>query len=210
MPTSGTKNALRGRQTATSLTPALASLLLILVALVSSAACFSFYAGQQLHRRSANEEARPIARQNARPLQTAASEQVVVGKFKAPVPERIVRHKLARPNAFGAQQVSASFRVADDVDQGSGSAPEKIVHGIVGASSAPLQQQQQRQAKKSHHVVSAKIQVSDEGLNYPPSKLSADIYGNVAEIVTAPPEAVESDFLVPDSTQIFGSRTHQG
>jgi len=95
--------------------------------------------------------------------------------------------------------VGASYQVVDD----DSTRPEKIVHGIVGSSvsdrnNRPTQQSIQRS-------VSARIQVSDEGLNYPPSKLSADINGNVAEIVTAPPEAVENDFLVPNSSGFYGS-----
>lgn len=66
-------------------------------------------------------------------------------------------------------------------------------------------------ARKRHNVerkVGASIKVSDEGLNYPPSKLSADIYGNVAEIVTAPPEAVEGDLLIPNSDRFAPNRAH--
>lgn len=171
--------------------------------------CFSHHSQKQhsrssmfVARRSA-DDSRPLSRVNINsyPQQvvSAASElnqetaQVVMGKFKAPSPDRIYKARIPKQSNIGSQTMSASFRVSD-VDS---TQPEKIVHGIIG-------QQQQRNDKQ--HVVSAKIQVSDEGLNFPPSKLSADIYGNVAEIVTAPPEAVDNDFLIPSNNQMFGAR----
>lgn len=128
---------------------------------------------------------------------------IVIGRFKAPAPERIFHQRVPKSSETSSQTVGASYRI---VSADYPEVPEKIVHGIVGSSTsldkriAPQQQQQPKSRQ-----VSAKIQVSDEGLDYPPSKLSADIYGNVAEIVTAPPEAVESDFLLPKS-KLFGSR----
>lgn len=174
--------------------------------------CFS-YNSQNQHSRSSMfvarrsaEDSRPLSRVNInsypQQIVPAASElnqetaQVVMGKFRAPSPDRIYKARVPKQSNIGSQTVSASFRVSD-VDS---TQPEKIVHGIIG------QQQQQQQRNDKQHVVSAKIQVSDEGLNYPPSKLSADIYGNVAEIVTAPPEAVDNDFLIPANNQMFGAR----
>lgn len=122
---------------------------------------------------------------------------IVIGKFKAPAPERILRQKIPKNVDSANQVMSASYRVTDNADN----LPEKVVHGVPGASVSVQQRKNQNQ-----RIVSAKIQVSDEGLNYPPSKLSADIYGNVAEIVTAPPEAVEGDFLLPETSKLFGSR----
>lgn len=142
--------------------------------------------------RRAADDSRPL-------LSRAASQQdeLVVGKFRAPAPEQIHQQRVPKKSQFGAQTMTASFRVSD---VGESSPIEKIVHGVHGASaSQPKQQQQQQQFRQQ--TVGAKIQVSDEGLNYPPSKLSADIYGNVAEIVTAPPEAVENDFLIPTSSR---------
>lgn len=149
------------------------------------------------HQQESNRLAGPSA---------AASEtqpsSIVMGKFKAPAPDRVQRARLASGAQFGAQTMSASYRVADAHSE----LPEKIVHGVLGASgssSSANSRQQQQQPQSVQRTVGAKMQVSDEGLNYPPSKLSADIYGNVAEIVTAPPEAVEGDFLLPQSSR-FG------
>lgn len=175
--------------------------------------CFSHTTDQHYHPRSSMfvarrsaEDSRPLSRVNLNTFnpQVAASEsnqdvQIVMGKFKAPSPDRIYKARIPKQSNLATQTMSASFRVTD-VDS---TQPEKVVHGIVG-------QQQRQQASinnnNNKHVVSAKIQVSDEGLNYPPSKLSADIYGNVAEIVTAPPEAVDNDFLIPSNNQMFGAR----
>lgn len=148
-------------------------------------------------RRSA-EDSRPLSRVNSNLYsQDQASEskqdaQVITGKFKAPSPDRTYKARIPKQSSLATQTMSASFRVSD-VDS---TQPEKIVHGIVG----------QQPTQNNKRVVSAKIQVSDEGLNYPPSKLSADIYGNVAEIVTAPPEAADNDFLIPSNNQVFGAR----
>lgn len=146
-------------------------------------------------RRSADDSPwpHPTAHLNA-----AASQElpIVVGKLKAPAPQHIHHKRIKTQSKRGSQTVSASYRVSDNSDL-----PEKVVHGLVGDSSFAPQKQAANQ-----RTVSAKMLVSDEGLNYPPSKLSADIYGNVAEIVTAPPEAVENDFLLPESSKIFGAR----
>lgn len=139
--------------------------------------------------RRAADDSRPLPRSH--PSTSSDEPAVVVGKFRAPAPEQVRQQRIPKMNKFGSQTMTASFRVADNGEQ-----PEKIVHGILGASS-----QMQAATHKQQRTVGAKIQVSDEGLNYPPSKLSADIYGNVAEIVTAPPEAVESDFLIPTSSR---------
>lgn len=147
-------------------------------------------AGQQASgsfvARRAADDARPLSR-------VQADSPVVMGRFRAPAPEQIARHRMAKSSQLGLQTVGASFRVADEHDQASPSSPEKVVHGVAGSSLGG--RQDSKQVK-----VGARMQVSDEGLNYPPSKLSADIYGNVAEIVTAPPEALESDFLIPASS----------
>lgn len=205
---------LKINQARNTMQQALTSTLLLL--LVSGASAFSGH--HQFAARRAADDSRPLARLNQQQLQQAASsqsEQVVMGKFRAPAPERIFKQRIARPSEYASQALTASYRVSDvDETAAADSMPEKIVHGIMGASSGETrsqQQQQQQQQPNSHQrVLSSKIQVSDEGLNYPPSKLSADIYGNVAEIVTAPPEAVESDFLLPVSTQTFGSRNVRG
>lgn len=146
--------------------------------------------------RRAADDSRPLSRVH---LNSAASQEspIIMGKFKAPAPERIQRQRVPKQSEIGSQTVSASYRVAANSDL-----PEKVVHGIIGGSAATAPRQQ----AVNQRTVSAKMLVSDEGLNYPPSKLSADIYGNVAEIVTAPPEAVESDFLVPQSNKFSGSR----
>lgn len=126
--------------------------------------------------------------------------QVVMGKFRAPAPERIFTQRIPKASQSGSQVLSASYRVLDNAD----SLPQKVVHGINGASVQQASSSSNRNAG-NQRVVSAKFQVSDEGLNYPPSKLSADIYGNVAEIVTAPPEAVENDFLEPEASKLYGN-----
>lgn len=151
----------------------------------NSVSCF-FGAPEQraVFARRAADDARLLPRVHQPTTANSNNQDVVVGKFRAPAPERMVRHKLAKSADFGSRTVGASFRVADE------SQPEKVVHGVAGASVAQ---------RTSERTVGARIQVSDDGLNYPPSKLSADIYGNVAEIVTAPPEAVENDFLIPTS-----------
>lgn len=118
-------------------------------------------------------------------------DQIVVGKFRAPAPEQIHQQRVAKSSRFASQTMSASYRVANP-DSESAASDEKVVHGIAGSSMKP---------QSIQRTVGAKIMVSDEGLSYPPSKLSADIYGNVAEIVTAPPEAVDSDFLYPKSSR---------
>lgn len=141
---------------------------------------------------------------------TNRDNNIVVGRFKAPAPEQIVRHRVPIGQQFGAQTLSASFRVA-----GSESDKEpKLVHGIQGASSSQTTLQARVSSEPAKRkvngsnmrTVSAKMLVSDDGLNYPPSKLSADIYGNVAEIVTAPPEAVDLDILAPESRIPIGRR----
>lgn len=142
--------------------------------------------------RRAADDSRPLARFNSFQASETNESPIVMGKFRAPAPERIYRTRVPNSSQFATQTMSASYRVAD-----SSSIPEKLVHGIAGAST---------DANNKQRVVGAKIQVSDEGLNYPPSKLSADIYGNVAEIVTAPPEAVDSDFLLPNSRRFSASR----
>ena len=150
----------------------------------------------QFAARRAADDARPLVRppswsgasgSSFEAAESQDSAAVVMGKFKAPAPEQIQQRRIPKSTQFASHTMSASYRVAD-----ASGAPEKVVHGITGASVAQRNQSKQR-------VVGAKIQVSDEGLNYPPSKLSADIYGNVAEIVTAPPEAVDNDFLLPNS-----------
>lgn len=137
--------------------------------------------------RRAADDSRPLAR-------VERAGEVIMGRFKAPAPEMISRHRLAKSAESGLQTMSASLRVADSAE------PDvpKVINGVSGAS---VPRQQSKLVK-----VAAKMQVSDEGLNYPPSKLSADIYGNVAEIVTAPPETLDSDFLIPQSTDLFGAR----
>lgn len=120
--------------------------------------------------------------------------QIVVGKFKAPSPDKIQKSRVK--STQGAQIMSASMRVSDGSDDRS-LLREKTVHGKV--SGPPPNQR----------YVSAKIQVSDEGLNYPPSKLSADIYGNVAEIITAPPEAIDGDFLLNQSSYFNADENDQ-
>lgn len=155
-----------------------------------------------LAARRAADDSRPLSRYVPA---AAASEQqdaaVVMGKFKAPAPERIHKQRISKSQDQASQTVSASFRVSDDSNDNnnnfatSSSSNEKIIHGI-NNNNAP----QFGRPRK----VSAKIMVSDEGLNYPPSKLSADIHGNVAEIVTAPPEAVESDLFLPPASKLFG------
>lgn len=155
-------------------------------------------AGQQRPRHSAfaarraADDSRPLVRISAaQPLSSAESQEsaVVLGRFRAPAPERVLRQRVPKSSQMAAQTLAASFQVAE---------PEALPVG-------PGQQQRQRQ-RPDQRTVGATMQVSDEGLNYPPSKLSADIYGNVAEIVTAPPEAAESDFLVPNSRRFAANR----
>lgn len=152
--------------------------------------------------RRAADDSRPLSRVYLN--QEASRESpVVMGKFKAPAPERVQRQRIPSSSNFGQQTVSASYRVSDD----DSTMPEKIVHGIVGSSvSASNNRPTQKQQQYIQRTVSSRIQVSDEGLNYPPSKLSADINGNVAEIVTAPPEAVDNDFLVPNSSRFYAGQ----
>lgn len=161
---------------------------LLIIVIINSISCFSNYnfnSNDKLYRRSAGN------------TNNNQAGEIIIGKFKAPAPDRIFRTRIAKNNNFGEQTMSASYRIGENSDN----LPEKIVHGVSGSS---IEQQQVN--KNNQRIVSAKIQVSDEGLNYPPSKLSADIYGNVAEIVTAPPEAVDSDFLVPQVSKLFGVR----
>jgi hypothetical protein len=196
----------------TSIRRVLAASLVLIVALFALAAnCNQLTAAGGPSRRQqsssfaarrAADDSRPLLRppgwSRASSLDADESQDstVVVGKFKAPAPERFQRQQVPKSSQFASQTMSASYRVADS------SAPEKVVHGITGGSSASNNNKQR--------VVSAKFQVSDEGLNYPPSKLSADIYGNVAEIVTAPPEAVDSDFLLPTSHRFMPPANGQG
>lgn len=185
-----------GRSSIKMLRSLLLPILAVLVmANITTAFMYHHQSRPMLAQRRAADDSRPIARQAMWP---ASSQQtpVVVGRFRAPAPERIVKQRLPKSSEFGSQTMSASYRVQDDHES------PKMVHGITGASVAQKKQQ------SVERTVSAKMQVSDEGLNYPPSKLSADIYGNVAEIVTAPPEAVENDFLLPQNTRIYGARNN--
>lgn len=141
----------------------------------------------QLAARRAADDSRPLATRPDQP-----EPQLVLGKFKAPAPERVHRQRVAKSSQSASQQVSASFRVADHEPA------DKPVDGVA----APRHSGQTARPR----LVSAHMLVSDQGLNYPPSKLSADIHGNVAEIVTAPPEAVESDFLFAPASRLFGRR----
>lgn len=186
----------------TSLTSRALNSSLMLLFLVASVSCFSLdnYEHQQtrpsgamLVARRAADDSRLLARRAARD-QNLSQDSIVMGKFKVPAPDRIQQRRIPKSSESSSQVVSASFRVADD-----SAPPAKLVHGINGGS---VQANSQNNLRK----VKAMIQVSDEGLNYPPSKLSADIYGNVAEIVTAPPEAVDQDFLIPQSSSFFGNR----
>lgn len=150
---------------------------------------------QLVARRSA-DEARPITRVIVQPMSAAESAPVeapiVMGRFRAPAPERMSRARVPKASNFGQHSVGASFRVADVGELADSTSRNNIV-------------QDSRKNQNVERKVSASMQVSDEGLNYPPSKLSADIYGNVAEIVTAPPEAVESDLLMPISNRFAPS-----
>ena len=155
----------------------------------------------QFAARRAADDARPLLKLVAAgPLEAAESraqsqpDDIVVGKFRAPAPERLLRQRVPSSSQFASQTLGASFRVADQLGADSDGRP---VLGQQGASSARLS----RPAESVQRTVGAKMLVSDEGLNYPPSKLSADIHGNVAEIVTAPPEAVDSEFLFPKSAR---------
>lgn len=180
----------------------LSLLIVALCALSASASWTSSARVSAFAARRAADDSRPLVRvasPQARADAAADQHEVVVGKFRAPAPERIYRTRIPKSSQMSTQTLSASFRVVDE--QESNSSEPKLVHGIVGASTNRERQQPQQQNQRT---VGAKFQVSDEGLNYPPSKLSADIYGNVAEIVTAPPEAVDSDFLLPNSRRFSG------
>lgn len=108
-------------------------------------------------------------------------ESTIIGKFKAPAPERITMSRVAANSEFGSQAIGASFRVSD------GDSQSKIING-------KFNNQGQQQLANNERRLGAKLLVSDDGLDYAKlSKLSADIHGNVAEIVTAPPN------LVPDA-----------
>lgn len=153
---------------------------------------------QLVARRSA-DEARPITRISLQPKSdsegASAEAPIVMGRFRAPAPEQMSRTRVAKNENFGQHTVGASFRVADVSELADSTDRSNVV----------------QDARKRHNVerkVGASIKVSDEGLNYPPSKLSADIYGNVAEIVTAPPEAVEGDLLIPNSDRFAPNRAH--
>lgn len=186
----------------------------LLLATIACASAYTHQHQQQQHQyhhratlaaRRAADDSRPLATR----LQREASHEapVVVGKFRAPAPERMHRHRIAKSSDSSTQVLSASYQVADANDV------ERVVHGVHGmqaADSAPRSAASTasgapQKTRKDQRTVSARIQVSDEGLNYPPSKLSADIHGNVAEIVTAPPEAVDNDFLV-ETSKMFGAR----
>lgn len=188
------------------LSPSSMATLKCILALAAVACLAEAFPQQQNHHQQPTRQRAVFARRAAddsRPLPARATNRaaddssspaaVVVGKFRAPAPEQIHQQRIPKRGLNSAQTMTASFRVADDNSQ-----PEKIVHGIMGASTATNKEQQPQQYRQK--TVGAKFLVSDEGLNYPPSKLSADIYGNVAEIVTAPPEAVEDDFLIPTSS----------
>jgi len=160
------------------------------LALLVVAGAQSIAQGQNERRfaaRRAADDSRPLSRAHL----GQADSSVVLGRFKAPIPDQVFKNRIPKSDDFGSQTMSASYRVSEGP-----LATEKLVHGITGSKGPQTSQQ----------VVGARIQVSDEGLNYPPSKLSADIYGNVAEIVTAPPESVDNDFLLPQSNKIFGER----
>lgn len=183
----------------------LSSCLLMLVCIATSARCLSHkqQSASLFAARRAADDSRQLSRihpmLSAGQLSADASQEapIVMGKFKAPAPERFQRRRIPKTSDFGAQTLSASFRVADAEVEATDDS-----RAIFGSASAFAPRRQA--ANSNQRQVSAKMQVSDEGLNYPPSKLSADIYGNVAEIVTAPPEAVESDFLMP-TNKMFGS-----
>lgn len=192
-----------------------ATTMVALVAMAAQVHCSAWLASAQPHRATLNQQARTTllaarrAADDSRPLLRVASlhhqsgalsgaesqvnsDQIVVGKFRAPAPEQIRRQRVPKSSQFGYQKMSASYRVADPTDSEGAASTEKVVHGTNGASTRPLSIQR---------TVGAKMMVSDEGLNYPPSKLSADIHGNVAEIVTAPPEAVDNEFLYEKSSR---------
>lgn len=173
---------------------------LLCVASIASAQMLEASGWSARHRRSHLAARR--AADDSRPLATRYRDQaeapVVMGKFKAPAPERVHRQRLAKSSSSASQQVSASFRVADHDEP---TDEKATVTGIAGISKPRAANQMPRP-----RLVSAQMLVSDQGLNYPPSKLSADIHGNVAEIVTAPPEAVESDFLFAPASKLFGRR----
>lgn len=187
-----------------------AGLLLFLVLFAPAGSCWrqlqqqqhslrNYRPASQFAARRAADDSRPLLRVAAsQPIASVGPpEQVVMGKFKAPAPERIQRQRVPKASEFGSQTISASYRVSEAEPE-----PGKVVQGVVGSSVATGR----RSAAAAQRTVGAKMLVSDEGLNYPPSKLSADIYGNVAEIVTAPPEAVEGDFLLPQSQRFLGQQ----
>lgn len=154
----------------------------------------------QLAARRAADDSRPLDTTTRTARLANEEPQVVIGKFKAPAPEQVYKQRVAKTSNLASQTLSASFKVADrDVE---GSSLEKTVHGIHGGQDYKQNAPKFGRPRK----VSAQIMVSDEGMNLPPSKLSADIYGNVAEIVTAPPESVDSDFLQPPASKLFGRR----
>lgn len=168
-------------QTSNTINQIISSLLLLFV-IINSISCLN-YQNNRILRRSSGDS-------------SGDNAEVIMGKFKAPAPDRIFKARIGKHNNLGEQTMSASYRISDNSEN----LPMKTVHGISGSSTTV------QQTRNNHRTVGARIQVTDEGLNYPPSKLSADIYGNVAEIVTAPPEAVDSDFLVPQVSKMFGVR----
>lgn len=178
-------------QTASSFYASL-GLALLCVTLLVQADSFQQPARQrrsQLAARRAADDSRPLSRVQRE------EAQIVLGKFKAPAPDQVHMQRIPAASEFGSHTMAASFRVADRAE---GTQTEKVVHGIAGRATEP----QFGRPRK----VSAKIMVSDEGLNLPPSKLSADIHGNVAEIVTAPPDSVDSDLFLPPASKLFGRR----
>lgn len=156
--------------------------------------------------RRAADQSRPLTRVN-RNLRShsgkPASEieaPIIQGRFKAPSPQQFQINKFSRNSDFSSQTLGASMQVSDT------NTPTKVVNGILGSSSpiqSSLNNDKPQRNNKIERNVGATIQVSDEGLNYPPSKLSADIYGNVAEIITAPPSQVDVDFLIPQLDRLY-------
>lgn len=189
-------------RTNSSLTLVAACCLATMVALSTGSQAQQFHSNRNFAARRAADDSRPLARARASATSRRSDDSdasIVIGKFKAPAPERVFMQRLPKSTNFASQTLGASYRVSDEQDS------EKTVHGILGASASQPRSVatggQRQQPQSVQRTVSAKMQVSDDGLNYPPSKLSADIYGNVAEIVTAPPEAVENDFLIPQSNR---------
>lgn len=138
-------------------------------------------------------------------LISRTDDEIVMGKFKAPGPERIQRQQIPTGSQSVSRTMSASFRVSNPSDSDFDTDDTRIVHGLTTQTASNRQQATAPKFGRPRKV-SAKIMVSDEGLNYPPSKLSADIHGNVAEIVTAPPEAVDLDLFQPPASKLFGHR----